>query len=240
MSESWTNASTTDARPAWEISEARNSKNPSSSSASRRIEGVSEAGAASSAGSVFDLLDSREADWAARTLHGAIGTRDVEFAGALWLTVRQQADFGRRSAHVEGQYLGQGAFGRDLAGANCAACGIPSAIPSCRACAACHESADGSQVRNVTWEYSDPGAMPFNGSHRVRADSKGLFIENIRSETIEPEDGFKLSAFAPWIYLGDSWKIQGDFALPQLKERKLYEQVRKEPALGRARGVVHN
>jgi hypothetical protein len=82
--------------------------------------------------------------------------------------------------------------------------------------------------------------MPFNGSHQVRADSRGLFIENIRSETIEPEEGFKLSAFAPWMYLGDSWRIKGDFSLPLLKERKLYEEVRKEPAIGRKSRVVHN
>jgi len=94
-------------------------------------------------------------------------------------------------------------------------------------------------LRKVTWEYSDPGAMPFNGSHQVRADSRGLFIENIRSEPIQTEKDFKLSAFAPWIYLGDSWRIQGDFSIPLLKERKLYDQVNREPALGRTRGVVH-
>ena len=109
-----------------------------------------------------------------------------------------------------------------------------------RTCTSCHETADGSQVRKVTWEYSDPGAMPFNGSHQVRADSKGLFIENIQSEPIQLEKGFNLSAFAPWIYLGDSWRIHGNYSIPLLKERKLYEVVRKDPAIGRKKGVVHN
>jgi hypothetical protein len=108
-----------------------------------------------------------------------------------------------------------------------------------RPCSSCHESADGSQIRKVKWEYSDPGAMPFNGSHQVRADSQGLYIENIRSEPIQPEKGFSLSAFAPWMYLGDSWKIRGDFAIPLLKEHRLYEEIRKEPAIAGKRGVVH-
>ena len=82
--------------------------------------------------------------------------------------------------------------------------------------------------------------MPFNGSHQVRADSRGLFIENIRSESIQLEKGFNLSAFAPWIYLGDSWRIPGDYSIPLLKERNLYEEVRKYPVMGRKRGVVHN
>ena len=51
MSASRTNESTTAARPACEISAARNSKKPSSSSASRRRDGVSADGSASSAAS---------------------------------------------------------------------------------------------------------------------------------------------------------------------------------------------
>jgi hypothetical protein len=42
------------------------------------------------------------------------------------------------------------------------------------------------------------------------------------------------------MYLGDSWRIPGDYTIPLLKERELYEQVRKDPTLGRKRGVVHN
>jgi hypothetical protein len=108
-----------------------------------------------------------------------------------------------------------------------------------RPCSSCHESADGSQLRKVTWEYSDPGAMPFNGSHQVRADSTGLFIEGMRSEPTQLEKNYTLSAFAPWIYLGASWKIRGDFSIPVLKARTLYEEIRKDSAVGRKKGVVH-
>jgi len=109
-----------------------------------------------------------------------------------------------------------------------------------RTCTSCHGSADGSQVRTVTWEYSDPGAMPFSGSHQVRADSRGLFIENMRSEPIQLEKGFSLSSFAPWKYFGDAWRIEGDYRIPVLKEKKIYEETRKNPALGKKNGVVHN
>ena len=33
-----------------------------------------------------------------------------------------------------------------------------------RSCDSCHGSADGAQLQQVTWEYSDPGAFPFNRS----------------------------------------------------------------------------
>ncbi|KAF0216946.1 MAG: cytochrome c family, partial [Geobacteraceae bacterium] len=39
-----------------------------------------------------------------------------------------------------------------------------------RSCDSCHASADGSQRQTVTWEYSDPGALPFSGGHSVVAD----------------------------------------------------------------------
>jgi hypothetical protein len=109
-----------------------------------------------------------------------------------------------------------------------------------RPCISCHSTADGSQLRTVTWEYNDPGAMPFNGSHQVRADSKGIFIEKMKSEPIQLENGYSLSAFAPWLYLGDSWKIQGDYSLPVLKAKALYDEACKDPALARKKRVVHN
>jgi len=109
-----------------------------------------------------------------------------------------------------------------------------------RSCESCHASTDGSQVQKVTWEYSDPGAMPFNGSHQVRADKSGLFIEGMQSEPIQLEKGFSLSAFAPWIYLGNSWKIAGDYAIPRLKNRKLYEEARNNPDLRRINAVMYH
>jgi hypothetical protein len=82
-------------------------------------------------------------------------------------------------------------------------------------------------------------------SHAVQRESSGasrqhgLFIEGMRSEPTQLEKNYTLSAFAPWIYLGASWKIRGDFSIPVLKARTLYEEIRKDSAVGRKKGVVH-
>lgn len=108
-----------------------------------------------------------------------------------------------------------------------------------RSCDSCHASPDGAQLQKVTWEYSDPGAMPFYGSHEVLADRKGLFIKGMRSEKIEPEQGYPLSAFAPWVYLKDAWQIRGDFSLPVIKDRKRYEEFRASYDYARKSEIVH-
>lgn len=109
-----------------------------------------------------------------------------------------------------------------------------------RSCDSCHGSPDGAQLQKVTWEYSDPGAMPFNGSHEVLADRNGLFIKGMRSEKIEPEQGYSLSAFAPWVYLKDAWRIRGDFSLPVIKDRKRYETFRDSPDTRENAGIMHH
>ena len=108
-----------------------------------------------------------------------------------------------------------------------------------RSCDSCHGSLDGSQVQKVTWEYGDPGALPFNGSHEVLANSKGLFIKKMQSEKIELEPGYALSTFAPWVYLKDAWQIQGDFSLPILKDRKALESFQANPEAAIKAGVRH-
>jgi hypothetical protein len=108
-----------------------------------------------------------------------------------------------------------------------------------RSCDSCHASEDGSQRQNVTWEYSDPGALSFNGGHEVSADKNGLVIGKMQSEKIEPEPGYKVSAFAPWVYLKDKWQVRGDFSLPVIKDRKAFEAVRGDIAGARKSGVVH-
>jgi len=108
-----------------------------------------------------------------------------------------------------------------------------------RSCDSCHSSLDGSQLQKVTWEYSDPGAFPFSGSHDVLANRKGLFITKMQSEKIELEKGYTLSAFAPWVYLKDSWQIQGDFSLPEIRDRKQFEVFRASLDNTRKSGVVH-
>jgi hypothetical protein len=108
-----------------------------------------------------------------------------------------------------------------------------------RACDSCHASISGAQTQKVSWEYSDPGALPFSGSHEVLANRNGLFIRIMRSEKIEPEKGYSVSAFAPWVYLKDAWKISGDFSLPVVKDRKQYEVYRSGSGVARESGVVH-
>ncbi len=109
-----------------------------------------------------------------------------------------------------------------------------------RSCDSCHGDADGRQLQNVTWEYGDPGAAPFNGSHRVIADRTGLYVRDIKAlDQIVLEKGYKLSAFAPWIYLKDVWQIKGDFSLPRLKDRAAYEKMQRDPAAAREAGLTH-
>jgi len=108
-----------------------------------------------------------------------------------------------------------------------------------RSCDSCHESLHGEQRQKVTWEYGDPGALTFNGSHEVLANRNGLFISGMQSEKIEPEKGYALSAFAPWFYLKDAWRIKGNFSLPAIKDRKRYEAIRTNLEVARKTGAVH-
>jgi hypothetical protein len=108
-----------------------------------------------------------------------------------------------------------------------------------RSCDSCHASLDGSQLQKVTWEYSDPGALPFNGSHEVLANRNGLYITKMQSEKIALEPGYSLSAFAPWVYLKDAWQIQGDFSLPPIRDRKAYGTFSANPDATREAGIIH-
>jgi len=112
-------------------------------------------------------------------------------------------------------------------------------IGKSRSCDSCHGTMDGSQIQKVTWEYSDPGALPFSGSHEVVADGSGLFIRRMQSEKIEPEKGYTLSAFAPWVYFKDAWRIRGDFSLPVIRDRKNFEALKDNRENARKAGVVH-
>jgi Cytochrome c7 and related cytochrome c len=109
-----------------------------------------------------------------------------------------------------------------------------------RSCESCHSDPQGTQRRQVTWEYSDPGAALFTGSHTVLADRNGLFIRDMRSENIKPEAGYTTSAFAPWLYLKDKWQVKGDFSLPVLRDRKGYDAARVDLELARKSGILHS
>jgi hypothetical protein len=108
-----------------------------------------------------------------------------------------------------------------------------------RSCDSCHASPDGSQLQQATWEYSDPGALPFSGSHRIFANRSGLFIRGMRSEKIDPEPGFSLAAYAPWVFLGDRWQLRGDFSLPAIRDRGGYAVMKGDPEASRKAGLLH-
>jgi nitrate/TMAO reductase-like tetraheme cytochrome c subunit len=109
-----------------------------------------------------------------------------------------------------------------------------------RACDSCHGLAGGEQVQRVPWEFSDAGALPFDGSHTVVAGRNGLSIRNIRATgSIEPTEGQKISSFAPWQYLPDAWNIPGNFALPELKNKTDYARMLGNAAEARRAGITH-
>lgn len=109
-----------------------------------------------------------------------------------------------------------------------------------RPCDSCHGSADGVQRREVNWEFTDAGALPFSGSHMVVAGAKGLSLRNITTtEQIEPSAGTAISSFAPWFYLKDAWTIPGDFSLPAVGDRSRYERLRDSRDEARKAGIIH-
>jgi hypothetical protein len=108
-----------------------------------------------------------------------------------------------------------------------------------RSCASCHDLPGGEQRQEVKWDFSDAGALPFSGSHNVIAGSKGLFIKDMKAEKIELTQGYRLSSLAPWYYLKDKWFIDGDFSLPPLKDRKLYDRVKFDGAKARTELIIH-
>jgi len=87
--------------------------------------------------------------------------------------------------------------------------------------------------------YSDPGAFPFSGGQEVHADREGLAITGMRSEKIELEPGYTVSALAPWVYLKDRWRIRGGFSLPVIRDRQRYELFKADPGGARKSVVVH-
>ncbi len=108
-----------------------------------------------------------------------------------------------------------------------------------RSCDSCHSDPQGVQRRQVTWEYSDPGAALFTGSHTVLADRNGLFIRDMKSENIQTEAGYKLSDFAPWLYLKEKWQVKGDFSIPVIRDRKGYDAAMADLEIARKSGMLH-
>lgn len=109
-----------------------------------------------------------------------------------------------------------------------------------RSCDSCHaDLLTGSQTQKVTWEYTDPGAAPFKGSHTVVATKHSLKIKQIKAlEPVEPEKGYSLSAFAPWLYL-DVWEVAGDFSLPVPKDKAAYGIYKANLQKARRAHLIH-
>jgi hypothetical protein len=109
-----------------------------------------------------------------------------------------------------------------------------------RECGSCHGK-DGLQRQDVAWTYDDQGATPFSGGHTVIADNTGLSIRGMRADSeIRIEDGHRLSDFAPWSYLGDAWRIKGDFSIPPVKDPGEFEkELRRYDRISKPGGVYH-
>ena len=109
-----------------------------------------------------------------------------------------------------------------------------------RECGSCHDLPGGEQRQEVTWEFSDAGAMPFKGSHTVVAAKNGLFIKGLKAgERIEVNEGYRLSSLAPFVYLQDKWFVKGDFSIPRIKDMKRYRAVDGDPKKARSNGMIH-
>ncbi|AJE02322.1 cytochrome c3 family protein [Geobacter pickeringii] len=109
-----------------------------------------------------------------------------------------------------------------------------------RPCDSCHGSADGAQRREVNWEFTDAGALPFSGRQTVVADARGLAIRGIAAtDKIEPSAGTAVSSFAPWFYLKDAWSIPGNFSLPAITDRGRYERLKERRDEARKAGIIH-
>jgi hypothetical protein len=83
-----------------------------------------------------------------------------------------------------------------------------------RECGSCHNNSQ-TQTSQSKWEFFDDyGAEPFNGEHKIVADTKSLRVEGLHNTTpIKVMDGFKLEDFASWIYMKDIWIVPGDFSI---------------------------
>lgn len=109
-----------------------------------------------------------------------------------------------------------------------------------RSCASCHDHPKGEQRQTVTWEFNDAGALPFTGSHTVVGDQTGIYIRGMKAnEKIQLLDGYFLSSFAPWVYLPDKWSVRGNFAIPPVKDRKKYDELRNDVEKARQAKLFH-
>jgi hypothetical protein len=112
-----------------------------------------------------------------------------------------------------------------------------------RPCGSCHGLPGGEQRQLVRWDFSDRGAAPFSGHHTVVAGRRGLAIEGmVADEEVVPAEGGDPVAFAPFLTLGDRWRLPGNFALPTLS-KKGSAQLRRhggDTGASRKAGIIHH
>jgi hypothetical protein len=104
-----------------------------------------------------------------------------------------------------------------------------------RTCGSCHTEKR-EQRQEIFWKFSGQGAEPFEGRQTVLANKDGLFIKDMHATTeIKTKDGCRAEDLAPWLYLKDKWKVNGDFSIPGIsrsgayrKELKKYEKAEEK------------
>lgn len=88
-----------------------------------------------------------------------------------------------------------------------------------RECSSCHgkrpQGGSHTQISQSKWEFfDDNGAEPFNGEHKIVADSNKLKVEGLHNTTpIKIMKGSKIEDFASWIYMKDSWRVTGSYSI---------------------------
>lgn len=95
-----------------------------------------------------------------------------------------------------------------------------------RECGSCHDRTE--QTAVSSWDYVDnQGAEPFSGGYTIKAGLDGIVLQDMRTTSeIAVLPGYKLTDFAPWLFLRNKWKVPGDFSIKT--DRKKYKAYRGE------------
>jgi hypothetical protein len=92
-----------------------------------------------------------------------------------------------------------------------------------RTCESCH----GSTSQKVTTYFSGGSYKDVeDGSYTIIADEKGLRVADFKG----PDNGPVPSGLVPFL---NKWNLKGNFSIPKLKEKNLYEKLEKDYEAGR-------
>ncbi len=88
-----------------------------------------------------------------------------------------------------------------------------------RDCDSCHASTEQSFI--AKWKFTDQGAEPFEGEHRIVANSTGLYAIGLQNTSpIVTKKDWDIADLAPWYYLRDRFYARGDYSLPKVEEAR--------------------